>query len=246
MQTLLDVKVTCDTPGADGRCHYNLVVEGFSSSEGEYTVSMNCEPAGYQPQRIACGGTVSGSTVGAGSTYVAFNVPVRSLVQFDACASDFDTYLMILNTPTRQALWQCDNCGSCAPQTMMDTILDAGDYLIAIEGAGRVQGNFGVTMNCPPNDFQEGSLTCGTVVHGNTIGAADLGLGTDGGDHMYTFTVSQMISIQMNSCGSAFDTHLRVTNPDLSPLAFCTGSDCDCDDVSTQAIPPKHDLRGHL
>ena len=228
LQTLLDVIIPCD---AD-ECHYNLVVEGFSSSEGEYTVSMNCPPANYRPRPITCeGAPVTGSTVGAGETYLAFSLAERQLVQFDSCDSTFDTYLMILEADTRTALWQCDNCGNCGDQTVLDTILDPGDYLLAVEGAGRVEGDYSIVMHCPPSDFQEGELSCGSgPVTGNTVGAADLGIGGDGGDHMFEFTLTETKAVSISSCGSSFDTHLRVVNPDLSPLDFCEGSACDCDD----------------
>ena len=48
---------------------YNFVVEGFSSSEGDYSVTMTCD-RGVDPSSlpmITCGETVTGSTVGAGS-----------------------------------------------------------------------------------------------------------------------------------------------------------------------------------
>jgi hypothetical protein len=138
---------------------------------------------------------------------------------------------MILEADTRTALWQCDNCGNCGDQTVLDTILDPGDYLLAVEGAGRVEGDYSIVMHCPPSDFQEGELSCGSgPVTGNTVGAADLGIGGDGGDHMFEFTLTETKAVSISSCGSSFDTHLRVVNPDLSPLDFCEGSACDCDD----------------
>lgn len=229
LQTLLDTVVSCD---AD-ECHFNLVVEGFSSNEGAYSVSMNCPPANYRPRPITCDGApATGTTVGAGSTYLAFTITDQSqLVQFDSCASTFDTYLMVMEADTRHVVQQCDNCGDCGDRTVLDLMLDPGDYLLAIEGADRVEGEFSIAMSCPPNNFQDGELSCGSdPVTGNTMGAEDLHVGNEGGDHVFEFTLTETQLVSISSCGSEFDTHLRVLNPDLSPLTWCEGNACDCDD----------------
>ena len=46
-----------------------LVVEGFSTSSGDFSVTMNCrdESSGFLDGNITCGQTVHGSTVNAGS-----------------------------------------------------------------------------------------------------------------------------------------------------------------------------------
>ena len=87
--------------------HYNLVIEGYSSLEGVYSVTMTCEPFSRDIEGpIACGETVSGNTVGAGSGmvsqsgshYYTFSMQTQGLVQFDSCNSDYDTFLRVFSS----------------------------------------------------------------------------------------------------------------------------------------------------
>lgn len=100
-------------PGGD----YVLVVEGFSSSEGEYNVVMNCADGGFLDGDIACGQTVTGTTVAAGShvgngasdhIYHFTTTSGENVLQFDACASAFDTYLRVYDENMQTQIGGCD------------------------------------------------------------------------------------------------------------------------------------------
>lgn len=110
LQTVLDA----DLPPGD----YILVIEGFSSSEGVYSVTMICDSAdtGAITNTVACEETIVGSTVGvpsnlgnpSGEILYAFSLGVDMAVQFDSCASSFDTYLRIASPALDAELEGCD------------------------------------------------------------------------------------------------------------------------------------------
>lgn len=183
LQTVLDAALTCDATQSnfDGsQCIYNLVIEGFSSAEGLYSVIMNCDTE--YDGTIACGETVTGSTVGAGSTIgngasdhlYAFTLATPMNLQMDSCASTYDTYLRIMDENLGQEYTSCDDvrtqavctpqlgfhglsltdclcfqCGACGLHTILDAQLEAGNFMLVIEGFSNEEGDYSVTMNCP-------------------------------------------------------------------------------------------------
>ena len=76
---------------------YILIIEGYSSDEGEYSVTMNCPDSGdYIDGEIACGDTVQGSTVAAGWSAGRVQSPaVKLIVEKDR------SQIQILNMSTR-------------------------------------------------------------------------------------------------------------------------------------------------
>ena len=113
MQTVLDADLQCD----QDQCDYFILIEGYADTQGVYSVSMDCDgaPAATINGTIACGGVATGSTVGAasnhgneaGEAFWAFELPVHTAVQFDSCASSFDTWLRVM-APNMNELDGCD------------------------------------------------------------------------------------------------------------------------------------------
>jgi hypothetical protein len=179
---------------------YNLVIEGYESNEGVYSVAMSCEPFYREIEgSLECGQTITGNTdrAGAGmvntggSHFYSFSLPDSMLVQFDTCDSDYDTFLRVFSSGLDTELDACDDCGDCGLQTVLDTDLPAGDYILVIEGYGDATGQYSVTMNCPINgEFMDGAIECGQMVTGSTVSAVS-NAGNDGGDHLYSFTSPQ-------------------------------------------------------
>ena len=110
-----------------------LVIEGFASSHGDYSVDMIC-PSAFDGE-ITCGHTVNGTTTGSESThgneapdhFYSFTVQTAGIVQFDSCASSYDTWLRVFATDMSTELHSCDDCGPCGTRTVLDAHLDAGD-----------------------------------------------------------------------------------------------------------------------
>jgi hypothetical protein len=243
-QSLLDTIMTCTTPAdGDDECRYLLVVEGYRAEEGDFEVTMHCNEPHGTDGTIACGETVTGSTVGGanglgtGSSdhYYSFNLPVDCAVQFDSCLSTFNTFLRIYSLDMINELHSCDDCGDCGTRTVLDAELRAGDYILIIEGYSSDEGEYSVTMNCPDSgDYIDGEIACGDTVQGSTVAAGWSLVGSDASEHMYTFTVERgMNLVQFDSCDSQFDTFLRIMTPTLDTQI--EGCD-DCGQCGSQTV----------
>jgi hypothetical protein len=231
---------------------YYLVVEGYSTSEGRYSVDMECSSGpdtnidSGQTDFIACTGshsTVNGSTVGmpsnfgnsAGEAMFFFNISgsagQTSFIQFDSCASTYDTWLRILSldSPNPQERTGCDDCGNCGTRTVLDADLPPGQYALLVEGFSNREGSYSVTMTCgqPTSRGARQMIQCGHRVHNSTSNHAIATnvIGQPSHEIMYDFTMATAGLIQFSSCGSNFDTWLRIMSPDLgSELVGC--DDC--------------------
>jgi hypothetical protein len=123
VQTILDAELPAG--------NYALVVEGWSTSTGEYVVAMHCttpnassssnQISGFVDGNTSCGTTVRGSTAHAGSHvgngasdhiyYFALNDTQSSWdISFNSCASSFDTWLRIFDLDLQTELAGCDDC----------------------------------------------------------------------------------------------------------------------------------------
>jgi hypothetical protein len=97
---------------------YIIVITGFAGSEGLYSVVMNCETdgLGFHDGDLVCEQTVSGNTAIApgvaglsqSHSYSFTLPPGANIVQFDACASSFDTILRIMTPDLSTELESCD------------------------------------------------------------------------------------------------------------------------------------------
>lgn len=96
---------------------YALVVEGYGTQEGHYTVNMTCSPFNFRPsvlENITCGATVIGDTsegFRASNTRLSSNSAAEHVypfsvgpagvtnIEFNSCNSSFDTYLLLTRYP---------------------------------------------------------------------------------------------------------------------------------------------------
>ena len=109
-----------------------LVIEGWSNSQGNYTVDMNCPTI---DGTIECGQTVTGTTTGEGSThgnaapdhFYSFTVTETAVYQFDSCDSSYDTWLRVFSSDMATQIHSCDDCGPCGTRTVLDAQLEPGD-----------------------------------------------------------------------------------------------------------------------
>ena len=228
---------------------YALVIEGWTSSEGRYAVTMTCqsfENSTFFDGTIECGGSVDGTTSGSENHAYIFFVPEPGVwnLEFDSCGSAFDTHLQIVGGERYgEIITGCDDCGPCDTKAVLDTgFLPAGEYAVEI-GSRRwflspaASGAYSLTMTCFADaadvTYYDGRAVCGEQIEGDTSGAGSH-RGNDASDHMYVFEVAGggVSNIEFNSCGSEFDTHLRVLSHDLTTeVASC--DDCgDCDHAS--------------
>eukprot|EP00041_Stephanoeca_diplocostata_P022689 m.543534 g.543534 ORF g.543534 m.543534 type:complete len:856 (+) comp22130_c0_seq2:292-2859(+) len=84
-----------------------------------------------------------------------------------------------------------------------------------------------------PRPGLHGTATCGSTFAGTTTFGSSYGIGGLAGEHIYTFVAPVTGSYILNSCGSAFDTWLRVFSADLSTeIAECD----DCGPCGSRSV----------
>jgi len=102
---------------------YTVVVEGYQNNEGQYQLTVTCDnedDGGDDIDTIACGQTVSGSTVGrsssfgnsAGDAIYQFVATEREHV-FDACQSSYDSLVRVFDSNGVQIGMNDDHNGRC-------------------------------------------------------------------------------------------------------------------------------------
>ena len=155
LQTKLDAVLDCRPTAGATTCSYSLIIEGFSSNEGEYSVTMNCMPAVAQLASLPCDSTQTGSTF-QGDAFFTMHVDAQGIKQLDTAGSSYDTYLRILQADTGSQLWSAWSATSHTVTTPahMDATIDAGDYLVVVEGRPGDMGDFSLSLACPGNDQQ--------------------------------------------------------------------------------------------
>ena len=216
---------------------YMLVVSGGGDAEGHYSVSMQCGSGLHGS--ITCGASKNGTTTGGLSMvgeasaehYYAFTAYARGSYQFNSCGSSFDTFLKVYNRNATREIDGCDDCGNCPTShlaSIVTTQLEPGDYILVVEGYGNSHGYYEVSMECRPvAEMLSNSISCGQMVNDTTEWAVSM-LGNDAGEHVYSFVVDTTRVVTFDSCGSTFDTVLRILdNATMTSIAF---SDDDCND----------------
>ena len=84
-------------------------------------------------------------------------------------------------------------------------------------------------------DSYQGAVSCSSLVTGTTTGAHNH-LGNEAPDHFYTFEVITAGRLTFDSCGSAYDTWLRVYDSEHRQVASC--DDCGPCDFQTVLDTP--------
>merc|ERR1711994_289961 len=144
---------------------YTIVVEGYSSNEGDFELDVKCRSADEDDENIiACGETVRGSTRGqsssigsrAGEKTYQF-VATSTEYVFDACQSTYDSLLRVYSgmpSSGNQIASNDDHRGRCPrgsrrTASYLTVPTTVGKlYTLLIEGYGRSEGNFVVTAQC--------------------------------------------------------------------------------------------------
>ena len=180
-------EVTVDVE--NGLC-YEIHLRGQVFFRGEYMLSLTCSPP---IGALACGSTVSGSTVGlpdtmghpAGDASYSFcpNATGPGRVTVSTCQSSFSTWLHVQGPALT---YSCGDCGSCgdssaaqATQATQATQAEAsfdfnpGDcYSISIEGRDRQEGEYIMSLSCTESTETtfpiDAPLTCPVYIYADT------------------------------------------------------------------------------
>ena len=169
---------------------------------------------------IAPGQSVTGSTVGAGNivgspapdhVYHFTVANARAGYQFSTCGSSFDTWLRVFDVDGVEVEGGDDD-GPCGTRTILDvTGFPAGEYYLVVDGYSNSQGTYVLAMTAGQGVFR-GPLSSDATVSGDTSAAASF-VGNAAPDHVYTVTIpagSSGATYDIDTCGSGFDTYLRV------------------------------------
>ena len=170
---------------------------------------------------ISCGDTRTGSTAGHASdlggvspdhTY-QFQVATAGVFIFNSCGSSFDTWLRIYDAAGTQVS-SGDDDGNCGVHTILtSSMLAPGSYTLLVEGFSTHSGSYTVAMSgdgCR-GESTHSSISCGDTRTGSTAGHSS-DLGGVSPDNTYQFQVVTAGSFVFNSCGSSYDTWLRIYN----------------------------------
>jgi hypothetical protein len=196
-------------------------------------MQLNSTDASKLRTAAACGGSYSGSTSGAanvvgnraGDALYDFSLTSETTVTFNSCGSGFDTWLRVFrDSVSGQEVCGCDDCGNCGWQTILECTLGAGNYVFVVDGWWNREGSFSVSVSCSGAE----PAFCGGSFSASTSNAADV-VGNPAGDALYDFSLSSETRVTLDSCGSSYDTWLRVFRDSVDGDEVCGCDDCgDC------------------
>ncbi len=167
---------------SDGTSTYFIMIEGYASNEGNFTLEVSCEDLAVNDEcenalPIACGETVTGTTVNAtvdasapdcgGVSITAPGVwyeftDTSGLITdytISLCAgTDFDSKLTVYSGTCGALVCETANDDSCGLQSEVSFQGDGNTtYYILVHGFDNATGNFTLNVDCapvpPPNDM---------------------------------------------------------------------------------------------
>ena len=198
---------------SDGTTTYTIMVEGFSTSSGNFSLAVTCESSGPANDdcenaiALECDTTVTGSTSGASDSgqnlspdvfYTYTGSGTEETVTLSLCdgGTDYDSLLRVFDDGCNLVNQIVGNDDFCGLQSELSFASDGTTtYTIMVEGFGTSSGNFSLAVTCessgPANDDCENAiaLECDTTVTGSTSGASDSGQNLSP-DVFYTYTGS--------------------------------------------------------
>ncbi len=176
--------------GAD----YYILVTGFGSSDGDFTLSVTCEEPAVDNTcgfpEVSCGDVVTGSTVGApvfapstcttalntaGGVWYAFQ-GTGDFITASLCGSSFDTKIGVFTGSCGDMTCVAGNDDFCGVQSEVDfTAVDGQWYYIYVTGFSTNTGDYTLSITCQDlggaDDCGFPELLCGDAATGSTVGA---------------------------------------------------------------------------
>jgi hypothetical protein len=160
---------------SDGATDYYIMVEGYSSNSGDYTLAITCETPEPAPDNddcvnaepISCGDTVMDSTANAtdsgGSSgpdvfYTLAGSANGEEVTVSLCGSSFDTVLTVFDACDGNVV--ASNDDSCGLQSELTFTSDGTtNYIIRVDGfSSSALGDYTLSVTCETPDPCAGPL----------------------------------------------------------------------------------------
>lgn len=190
--------------------------------EGEwYGVTAGASPDGT----AGCG-----SSNGSPDVWYSYTASCTGTLVVDTCGSILDTVVSVYSGCGGAELACDDNaCGS--QSRALAAVTQGQNYLIRVAGNSGAEGLFRLHVACgtPANDTCANAAVVGDgSTEGTTLGAtgdgtAGCGNSTGSPDVWYQYTASCTAPLEVNTCGSAFDTVVSI-------LSACGGIELACSD----------------
>jgi len=239
---------------------YYVLVEGYSDISGIYELTVTCpDPLmpipDAEPLPISCGDVKYGNT---GNTLISqdtygnlspddiyqFEVTTSGTYKFSTCGSGFDTYLRIYDRFNMAEELSFANDYSCSPQAIIEVTLNPGTYNVVVEGGlSTSMGYYELIMDCssPPPPIEPepeepeptSFISCGDLKTGNTSNSQDT-YGNSSPEDIYQFEVTTSGTYEFSTCGSAYDTYLRIYNANMNEMS--SNDDAKVDECEWQSI----------
>jgi hypothetical protein len=205
---------------------YWIIVDGYNGASGTYTLNMTVLQPPVQCSNAAVIAalpyTSSGTTCGhmssygnaAPDTFYKYTVPTGGeVVSISLCNSSFDTYLRVWQPCGVTQIASDDNsCGGTNASILQN--FSAGDIWIQVEGTGSLCGNY--TLNVTHVNPCGDAIVIPSIPYSNsgtTVGHPNY-YGNEAPDVFYRYTVPPGgDTLQIDLCGSSYDTYLRVWRP---------------------------------
>lgn len=187
---------------------------------------------------MACGETLSGSTIGTcdGEQRFVFTASTN-LKTISACGSEYDTMLTLYDSNNVEIAYQDDNhSDGCGLQSVLEGIsVDIGaEYTVVLSGYGSQVGNYNMELVCDVPELSPAptavpatgcdssviDISCGESLTGSTVGNCD-------GQQRFTFTATTDMKT-ISTCGSEYDTMLTILNGDGQEI-FHQDDSNECD-----------------
>ena len=186
-----------------------------------------------------------GITPAAASVWYRWTAPRSGIVFVDTCGSSFDTTLAVYRGSTLDELGRvAANDDRCELQSSVRFFAVSGTtYGIAVDGLGGAQGSVELRVRsatAPPNDDFAAAADLGPGLLASATGTTlDASPEAREPNHAgrpaqasvwYRWTAPASRDMQLDTCGSNFDTLLAVyTGPDLRSLGALASNDDSCD-----------------
>jgi Secretion system C-terminal sorting domain len=238
---------------------YYVLVTGFGTATGAFTLRMTCAAAipndactGALP--IPCGGSVSGTTVGATIDAVPTCITTLNTAPgiwytfvgngatntLSTCGgATWDTKIGVFTGTCAALVCVTGNDDFCGLQSQVVFPTTLGTtYYVLLTGFGAATGAFTLTRTSAalPNDLCTGAINinCGQTITGSTacgatidaVGTCGTALGTAPGV-WYQF-MGDGSAVTLSLCGSSYDTKIGVFRGTCAGLICVTGNDDFC------------------
>ncbi|MBP7933541.1 MAG: hypothetical protein KA354_02730 [Phycisphaerae bacterium] len=207
-------------------CAYDNCAQATPVSEGEwYGVTAGASTDGA----ASCGDANSSPDV-----WYTYTASCTGTLAFDTCGALLDTVVSVYSGCGGTEL-ACDDNGCGSQSRALTTVSQGQTYLIRVAGNAGTAGPFRFHVACgtPPNDNCASAAAVGDgSTQGTTLGASADGTATCGGsdgspDVWYTYTASCTAPLEINTCGSGFDTVVSVYGSCGGTELACGDNECD-------------------